>query len=269
MNMFDQQDIEAGFADGLSAGWTPSVQAQAWPSEVDPSTALDLLACGVIITDRHAAPFFINRAASEILSGADGLRIDHGALGAALSAESAAIRRMIAITADSSTGGPSRAISISRPSMRRPLTVLIVPMRAAPSWSQARPPAVVVFINDPERSAPMPSVFLQELYDLTPAEAAVAIEIARGGGLQTVVEKFGISKTTARTHLQRAFAKTGTQRQAKLAWLIAESCAGLRLEEPAASGKPRRHSRTYDRSAGLKELRPAAEASKSRVSIAR
>jgi DNA-binding CsgD family transcriptional regulator len=60
-------------------------------------------------------------------------------------------------------------------------------------------------------------------------EAAVAIEIAHGDGLQSVAEKLGIGTSTARTHLQHAFEKTGTRRQAQLAWLVAASCGNLRL----------------------------------------
>jgi DNA-binding CsgD family transcriptional regulator len=56
---------------------------------------------------------------------------------------------------------------------------------------------------------------------LTPAEARIAIGIARGNALSVIAKAHGISVSTARTQLKSVFAKTGTHRQAQLAALIA------------------------------------------------
>ena len=45
--------------------------------------------------------------------------------------------------------------------------------------------------------------------------------IARGGGLQVVVDELKISLATARTHLQHVFEKTETRRQAELVRILA------------------------------------------------
>jgi DNA-binding CsgD family transcriptional regulator len=203
------------------------------------SAALDRLLHGVIITDARSRPLFANRAAGEIAAERDGLRLDAAGLGAACARETAALRWLIARVSSARVssaavggrgiggageGSAARAMSISRPSLRRPLTVLVTPLRTA-----AAAPGAIVFVCDPERAMTVPAALLQQAYGLTPMEAAVAIEIARGEGLGKVVDTLGISRSTGRTHLQRAFDKTGTRRQAQLAWLIAESCAGLRL----------------------------------------
>jgi DNA-binding CsgD family transcriptional regulator len=205
----------------------PSPQATAGShlSAASSAAVLDSLTHGVVITDRASRPLLVNRAAREIIAAADGLRIDSVGLGAVLARETGALRWIIAGV--SSADGAARAMRVSRPAPRRALMVLVAPMRVAEA---ADGQAAIVFVSDPEHTGSIPSAFLQQAYGLTPTEAAVAIEIARGEGLRSVVAKLGISRSTARTHLQRTFDKTGTRRQAKLAWLIAESCAGLRLD---------------------------------------
>ena len=58
-------------------------------------------------------------------------------------------------------------MSVSRPSLRRPLLLVTAPT----AWLDDQEPAAVVFISDPERSSAMPSILLERLYGLTPAEA--------------------------------------------------------------------------------------------------
>ena len=204
--------------------------------EIDPGEVLDHLAQGVIVTDAKAMPLIVNRVAKEIVAEADGLRFDPNGLSAERPQESAAMRWMIAaVAAGQSADGFRRSMSISRPSMRRPLALLIAPKQSA--HPRHSPPAggAIVFISDPERTSTLPSGLLQSAYGLTPMEAAVATEIARGDGLSSVAEKLGISMSTARTHLQHAFAKTGTRRQAQLAWLVAGTGGNLHFSSVCAA----------------------------------
>jgi DNA-binding CsgD family transcriptional regulator len=64
---------------------------------------------------------------------------------------------------------------------------------------------------------------LDASFGLTPAEARVALGIARGETLASVAEAHGIAVTTAKTHLQSIFIKTGTHRQAELVALLART----------------------------------------------
>lgn len=64
---------------------------------------------------------------------------------------------------------------------------------------------------------PVPSQkHLQELFDLTAAEAKLAQLIACGDSVEEVAQRLCIKMTTARTQLAAVFAKTETRRQAKL-----------------------------------------------------
>jgi DNA-binding CsgD family transcriptional regulator len=87
---------------------------------------------------------------------------------------------------------------------------------------------VAVFVIDPDRiSDPTPQQ-LQLQFGLTPAEAQLACEIAKGEGLIACAKNIGISRATASTHLQRIFEKTGTRRQAQLVRVILASRPAIR-----------------------------------------
>jgi len=53
-------------------------------------------------------------------------------------------------------------------------------------------------------------------FDLTPAEARVAIHLVEGGDIASYAKAAGVSLGTVRTHLKAIFAKTGVNRQAAL-----------------------------------------------------
>jgi DNA-binding CsgD family transcriptional regulator len=57
---------------------------------------------------------------------------------------------------------------------------------------------------------------LAELYGLTRAEERLLHFILDGLGLFEAAERLGVSRNTARTHMKRIYAKTGTHRQAEL-----------------------------------------------------
>jgi DNA-binding CsgD family transcriptional regulator len=91
-----------------------------------------------------------------------------------------------------------------------------------------RPPAgggAAVCIADP-RATPRDNV-LAELHDLTPAQARLAVELLRGHGLTAAARRLEISTNTAKSQLQRLFAKTGASRQSDLVRLLMDPVAYL------------------------------------------
>jgi DNA-binding CsgD family transcriptional regulator len=66
---------------------------------------------------------------------------------------------------------------------------------------------------------------LHSRFRLTPAEARIALGIARGEALRAIAETHGIAVATARTQLKSVFKKTGTHRQAELTALLAVGLA--------------------------------------------
>ena len=67
--------------------------------------------------------------------------------------------------------------------------------------------------------APKPDL-LQGLFDLTPAEAKVASQIAGGLAIRDISVANTVSQDTVRMHLKSIFSKTGTHRQAELVSLL-------------------------------------------------
>ena len=65
-------------------------------------------------------------------------------------------------------------------------------------------------------------IVLGSRFRLTPAEARIAIGIARGAPLSDIADLHGITVQTARTQLKSVFSKTHTNRQAQLAVLLME-----------------------------------------------
>lgn len=76
---------------------------------------------------------------------------------------------------------------------------------------------VLIVLHDPSvnRSRMDPFV-LAECFDLTPAEARVAVRIAQGSSAKEIAQETGAALPTVRSHLQRIMEKTGVNRQSDL-----------------------------------------------------
>ena len=211
------------------------VQADFRIADTRLAKALDRLAEGVVVTDRRGRPLIVNRAATEIVEESDGLRVGPAGICTADAATTATIRRMITAASETKELRASTCLlHVSRPSGRRPFSLVVGPTWFARCEPAEGRPSAIVLIRDLERGPPVSAAHLQQLYGLTGAEAAVAIEVLRGEGLMAVARKLGIGCTTVRSHVQRIFHKTGVRRQAELVSLIAESCDWFRFVDFAA-----------------------------------
>lgn len=79
--------------------------------------------------------------------------------------------------------------------------------------------AVMVLVDTNTLSS-IPTSTLRTVFDLTEAEARVAVAIGNGATLDDYSRETGVSKETSRVHLQSVFRKTGVQRQHALAALL-------------------------------------------------
>ena len=78
----------------------------------------------------------------------------------------------------------------------------------------------MVLVADPEAAPAAPGEALRASYGLTAAETRVAEALLEHERLAEVAASLGVSLSTVRTLLQRAFDKTGTHRQAELVRLM-------------------------------------------------
>ncbi len=191
---------------------------------------LNRLRQGVLLVDDAGKVRFANRAAEQIFADGAGLRVASGVLHAATTNETCTLHKTIARCVDTAATGaeaPASRVRLSRGNDRRPLSVLVIPLRPQAPWTRLYRPSAIVFINDPERDIAVRSDHLREEFGLTRAEAALALEILAGRGLQVAADRLKITPTTARTHLAHIFEKTETSRQAELVRLILQSASGV------------------------------------------
>lgn len=193
--------------------------------------ALDRTEAGLLLVGALGNVVSSNRRADEILRTGDGLGTEHGELQAA---HPAAARRLREALARAIAGSPDvPAVAVARPSGAPAYQLLCAPVRRRVAFSDPRSAAIhaLVFITDPaERPRAEPDV-LAGLYDLTPAEARLAVAIGRGMSLAEYAERTERSLETGRSLLKRVFAKTNTRRQGELVALVGSSAATLRRSE--------------------------------------
>ena len=86
-------------------------------------------------------------------------------------------------------------------------------------------PTIFVTISEGARAQPTDLALLRSMFDLTPAEARLARNLAAGRSLRQAADEAGIAYETARWHLKILFQKTGTRRQAELVGKLIGSIA--------------------------------------------
>ena len=201
------------------------------------TAALDLLAHGILLLDISGRIMFANRTAEELLRARDGLTVQVKELFGARVADTTALRRAIADAIATSGGegtGAGALVLIGRPSGRSPLRLLVTPVtQRHVLMGSAGAAAACVFITDPERSRVPAAAHLQRGFGLSAAETRVAMAFLDGETVDSLADRLCISRNTARTHLQRLFAKTGTTRQADLIRVLLGAHAPLRLDQSA------------------------------------
>jgi DNA-binding CsgD family transcriptional regulator/PAS domain-containing protein len=80
-----------------------------------------------------------------------------------------------------------------------------------------------MFVQKAALDTASPPEALAKAYKLTPMELRVLLAVVEVGGVPEVAEALGIAETTVRTHLHQTYQKTGTNRQADLVKLVADS----------------------------------------------
>lgn len=187
---------------------------------------VDRMQVGMVILDEAGIVLKQNAIAMEILKENDGMVMAQGAIKANYHQEDRKLQQLIAEALSTATKwkpAVAEALAITRPSGRAKLGVIVraIPLNA---WSEGkRRPSVAVMIRDPERKSEASHEIMRNLFDLTPAEAALALLLANGMTLEEASEDLNIRKNTARAHLRSIFSKTGVTRQTMLVRLILSS----------------------------------------------
>ncbi len=193
---------------------------------------VDRMLVGMVTLDETGAVLKSNPVADEMLREGDGLRLVNGAIRADAAAENRELQRLVkqALNPNCENGGRAAivdAISITRKAARGKLGVLV---RGLPhtGWSKGkRRPSVALFIRDAERKSEASREMVRRLFDLTPAEASLALALANGLSLDEAADGLNIRKNTARAHLRSIFSKIGVTRQTTLVRVLLSSVIWL------------------------------------------
>jgi len=192
--------------------------------------AVDQLSVATIILDEQGRLLNTNAIAKAMLEESDGISLKGPHLQIsgrdANSRLQEALKTVISAQKKRETS-VVRALSVSRSAGRSDLGLVVRPVPTS-QWSEGQSsPCAAVFISDPDLHNSASQHVLGELLGLTPAEANLAILLARGLSLAECSESQNISQHTARAQLKSIFAKTGVSRQAELVRLILKSVASL------------------------------------------
>jgi len=185
--------------------------------------ALNHLPVGVLVVDSGAKVVFKNRCADEIVSLSDGIEV--GQNGVCRTSMVEETKELHALIDDVIAAGDGGALSLSRPSMQRSLSVVVAPLGV--NGTSENGGLAAVFVSDPERQPAPQKATLMRLYELTEAEARVVQALVSGKRLETVAQDFNVSMNTVRSHLKQAFRKTETNRQSELVKLVLTGSAVL------------------------------------------
>jgi len=193
--------------------------------------ALDRLGTGVMLVDAKGRILFANRVAESLLAAAHGLDTESEGLCARDPQATRALLRLIAGCTDTArpNGGAGGLVVVPCGDAGASVCVVVAPFRPEgmeleAGWLSSARPVAILFVGEPEQDRPLRKEALRHRFGLTPAEADLALEVAKGDGRQAAAARLGISLATARTHLERIFEKTGARRQAELVRIVLRGC---------------------------------------------
>jgi DNA-binding CsgD family transcriptional regulator/PAS domain-containing protein len=194
---------------------------------------MDRLPVGVLLLDKRRQLVLQNRVAERLIALEDGLSLDRGGPSAEHAREHAALQILIAdaMEADEARVFDARGfLSISRPSGKRPYSVMVTPLRTSAVGEPETQARVAVFVSDPEIDRIAGTKALAELYGLTQAEVELLQLLSTGISLEEAASVRAISMNTARSHIKHMFAKTGVSRQGELVRMMLIGVGSLRGE---------------------------------------
>jgi DNA-binding CsgD family transcriptional regulator len=222
------ETLSPAFEQGLRAGRRV---AQIRALERAALRAIDVMPIGVMMIDEEGAVIEANPSARAVVDAGEGLILANGGLAVDLGGRLLRFRELIARPEAQGTAvgaGEVTLLPVPRQPGQRPLTLLLMPLEQT-SESDARGPAALLFIGDPERSVRFDQTRIARLYGLSRAESRVAALLASGYRLEQVAESLDIAYETVRKHLKQIFGKTGTYRQAELVRMLVTGPAGLSI----------------------------------------
>jgi DNA-binding CsgD family transcriptional regulator/PAS domain-containing protein len=193
------------------------------------SQAIARLSVATMMLDAQGKVLEMNPVAREILASNDGLKLVGGRLEATYPSDNRDLQALLrlAFTRRDAAFSGGEVLSISRPSGQVNLGVVVESVPSQDLTESKGRPAAIVYIRDALGKSRASNLVAKQLFNLTPAETALAMELANGLSLEEAAEVLNIRRNTARAHLRSIFSKTGVRRQTELVRIMLNSVVAL------------------------------------------
>lgn len=178
--------------------------------------AIDQLQAAVLIVESSGRILRANGAGEDALAAGGPLRSSSGML----VVSDPALRLAIKTALERSPPQPA-LLPVAQPGEQQKL-LAVMPLSATRR-------DFALFLKSEEPDIPAIGRHLVSAFQLTPREVGVLMPLLDGLSPTEVAEKLGIEISTVRTHLQKLFAKTGTQSQVELVARVLCSMPPVRL----------------------------------------
>jgi DNA-binding CsgD family transcriptional regulator len=178
------------------------------------ASALDALRCAVVLTNEDGTILHANRSAGRMLRTGDPIQSARGILQARAPSAASGLRSALALAArEDGIGKTGLAIRVTEPD-GPPIFAQVVSLMGSDLRTGLQRIAAVFIgaLPDPREGADT----VAAAFALTPAETRVLASLFAGRTLSETAATLRIARTTAKTHLERIFLKTGVTRQAEL-----------------------------------------------------
>ena len=176
----------------------------------------------MILLECNQRIFFCNEVARQYLPSQSLLYDDAGILRCRTESGTAELRRGLDVVGIGAYGGRNPRRVALRLEGNHPAKVRIYcslsSLQPTPSYE---PTSITLLTIVPATQNKLTDpVFIGSMFDLTPAEANLAMALVNGGGLKQISAQRQVSLETVRAQLKSIFRKTNTHRQSELIALI-------------------------------------------------
>ena len=179
---------------------------------------LDASTTASILLDGTGRIAHMNEAAQHIALASDGFSVRVDRIVPTEPSRRGEFSALVAACAAADLNHPGGALALGRVSPKRPLQMLVTPVRLNDKYrSSVR---VLVLATDPDRAIHFPDAVLRRTYGLTPAETEIANALLTGFSLDEIAGLRKVSVATVRSQMKGLMGKTDTQRQGDLIRLL-------------------------------------------------
>ena len=172
---------------------------------------LHALSIAVVLTSADGRVLFANEAAETMFRNNGPVLKSNGKLKAEHPAAQSVLQHALAMASetDQSLGAGGIGIPVSGKGQQSAVAY-VLPLTDGTARGAFRPATAAVFVSAPTAASPPPHAILAALYNLTPAEARVAVTAMAGMTKPDMLHHHQISENTLKTQLSQIYKKTGT-----------------------------------------------------------